>query len=108
MRSALKLNSTATGYYWVDGDPGYWQFVRGKVIKGSKKVFADGLGIGYFRSSVQFKTAEGTKVARIIKAGKKCFAGGNAISFLLATVGQLEKLRDAKVIGKCSRKVYVR
>jgi hypothetical protein len=108
MLGALLMNSKANGYYFIEGDPSYWQYVQGRVISSSRKTIAHGRGVGYFRCKVQYKTDRGIRVARVIKSSKKCFCRKGAISFLNATVGMLPKFRDGRIIGKCARKVFVR
>ena len=107
MRGCIKLNSKCEGWYWVDDDPGYWQHVVGRVIGISRKVYADNLGVGYIMCKVRIPTAEGVKIAYVLQSSKKCSCEKGAMSFLNSSVGRLPKLRDCRIIGDCSRKVYV-
>lgn len=107
MRGALKLNSKCTGYYWIDGSPGHWEAVNGKVIGVSKKVLVDNVGAGFIQCKVQIKASVGTRIAYVLQASKKCICDRGSISFLNVTVGRLPKFRNGKIIGGCSKKVMV-
>ena len=107
MRQAVKLGSKCTGWYWVDGSPGYWEHVNGKVIGVSRKVFDVGVGSGYLQCKVQIKTSEGTKIGYIIQSSKKCLNELGSMTFLNASVGRLPKFRNGRIIGGCSTKVFL-